>query len=325
MAQPTNLVDRYDADNSVREDLADVIYNIDPTDTPFMSNIGRSKADNTYFEWQTDSLAAANEDNAKIEGDDATLDSRDPTVRLGNYTQIATKVIGVSGTVQKVKQAGKKGELAYQMAKASAELKRDMEKRLCGLKAAVAGSATVARQTAGLGAFLVTNDSNGATAVEPTMSGSGGNGYPSVARTSGTDRAFTETLLKAVLQLVWNSGGNLDMLMVGAFNKTAASAFAGIAAQRHNATGNKPTTIIGAADIYVSDFGNVSIVANRFSPADTAYVVDPEYASVAYLRDFTREKLAKTGDSEKEMLLVEFGLKLNSEKAHGVVHDLTTS
>lgn len=321
MAAPTNTVDRYDIDKSVREDLADVIYNISPEETPFMSNIGKGKASNTYFEWQTDSLEAANEDNAHIDGDDAVNDVRAPTNRLGNYTQIMRKTVGVSGTSEAVDKAGIKGMLSYEMAKASAELKRDMEKRLVGNKAAVAGNSTTARQTAGFGAFLTTNVDKAVDGVDPVLSG-GTDGVPTTAYTAGTARDFTEAQLKNVLQQVWSEGGSLDMVMTGPHNKTVASGFPGIAEHRKNAEGAKAATIIGAADIYVSDFGNVTFVPNRFQPEANAYVLDPEYAEVAYLRDFQTSDLAKTGDSQRKMLLVEFGLKVKTEKAHGVVRDL---
>lgn len=324
MAQPANTVDRYDINKSVREDLSDVIYNISPEETPFLSNVGKGKASNTYFEWQTDALQAANEDNAQIEGDDAPNDSRAPTSRFGNYTQIMRKVVGTSGTAEAVDKAGIKGLLSYEMAKASAELKRDMEKRLVSNKAAVAGNSTTARQTAGFGAFLVTNDDKGVGGVEPTFSG-GTDGYPNAAYTAGTARAFTEAMLKSVLQKVWSEGGSLDMVMVGPHNKTVASSFPGIAEHRKEASGEKQAVIIGAADVYVGDFGNVSFVPNRFQPEANAYVVDPEYAEVAYLRDFKTSDLAKTGDSDRKMILVEFGLKVKTEKAHGVVRDLLAS
>lgn len=321
MAQPANTTDRYDVTKSVREDLSDIIYNISPEDTPFMSNIGRGKASNTYFEWQTDALAAANGDNAQVEGDDAPNDARAVTNRFGNYTQIMRKVVGVSGTAEAVDKAGIKGQLAYEMSKASAELKRDMEVRLVGAKSAVAGNSTTARQTAGFGAFLVTNQDKAVDGVDPTFSG-GTDGFPNAAYTGGTDRAFTETILKNVMQKVWTEGGSLDMVMVGPKQKTVASAFAGIAEVRKEISGDKQATIIGAADVYVGDFGTVHFVPNRFMPADLAYVVDPEYAEVDYLRDFQTSDLAKTGDSARKMILVEFGLKVKTEKAHGVARDL---
>lgn len=320
MAAPASTVTRYDVNKSVREDLSDIIYNIDPTETPFMSNIGKGKAANTYFEWQTDQLAAANEDNKQVEGDDAPNDTRSPTNRLANYTQIMRKVIGTSGTAEAVDKAGIKGQLSYEMAKASSEIKRDMEKRLAGSKIAVAGSNSVARETAGFNAFLRTNTSNGATGSNPTLSGTT-DGYPNGAPVGGTARAFTETLLKTVLQSVWTNGGSLDMVMLGGSQKSVASGFAGIAQQRHE-VGNKAATIIGAADVYVGDFGSVNFVPNRFMPTDVAYVIDPEYVEIDYLRDFNTSDLAKTGDSQRKMLLVEFGLKVKAEKAHGVVRGL---
>lgn len=322
MAQPANTVDRYDINKSVREELADIIYNISPEDTPFMSNVGRGSVGNTYFEWQTDQLAAANGDNAQVEGDDAPADARTPTNRFGNYTQIMRKVIQTSGTAEAVVKAGMKGVMAYEKAKASAELKRDMEARLTSDKAAVGGSSTVARQTAGFGAFLITNVDKAADGTDPTLSATT-DGYPNAAYDPGTARAFSETILKNVIQQVWTEGGDVGIAMMAPKQKVVASGFAGIAEHRVNVSGDAPTTIIGAADVYVSDFGNVSFVPNRFMPVDTVYLVDPEYASVQYLRDFKTEKLAKTGDSDKEMLLVEFGLKVNTEKAHGAARDLS--
>jgi len=121
------------------------------------------------------------------------------------------------------------------------------------------------------------------------------------------------------------SGGKPTILMLGPFNKQAASAFAGIAEVRYNVKGDAPTTIIGAADIYVSDFGNLSIVPNLFQRDRDGWLIDPEYAAIATLRPIQKIDLAKTGDAEKSMLLWEWGLKVDNEAAHGVAADLTTS
>jgi hypothetical protein len=324
MSQPTNLFDRYDATNSVREDLANIIYNISPEDTVFMSNVGRDTAKQTYTEWQTDALAAASTTNAQIEGDDAAADSLAATNRVGNYTQISRKVVATSGTLEAVDTAGFRSAMAYQMAKAASELKRDMETALLFNQAAVAGNSSTARKTAGLPAWLRSNVSKASDGGNPTMS-STNDGYPNAARTDGTQRTFTETMLKDVIQSVWTNGGTPKLLMVGPFNKRTVSGFAGIAAARFNVDGAKPSTIIGAADIYVSDFGNVSIVPSRFQRERDAFVVDPEYAAVSYLRNFQTEDLAKTGDSAKKMIVVEYALKVRTEKAHGIIADLTTS
>lgn len=326
MAQPTNLFDRYDGTKAVREDLANVIYNISPEDTPFMSSVGRENVSNTYFEWQTDALASASTSNAQIEGDDATLDDRPATTRVGNYSQISRKVIGVSNTVEAVDKAGMKSYMAYEMAKASSELKRDMESTLLFNQAAVVGNSTTARKTAGLPAWLRTNTSKGVSGVDPTMS-STNDGYPNAARTDGTQRAFTETMLGDAIQQVWAQGGDPKLALMGPVNKRKASSFAGIAANRMNqaSSATKAFSIVAAADVYLSDFGKVSFVASRFQREREVFVVDPEYASVGFLRNFKTEDLARSGDSSKKMLICEYGLKVKTEKSHAIIADLTTS
>lgn len=287
-----------------------------------MSNVGRATAKSTYFEWQEDSLAAVDTNNAQVEGDDAAAVEPSPTSRIGNYTQISRKTVTVSGSLEAVDKAGRKSEMAYQMAKRSAELKRDIEAIATSGQAAVGGNSTTARKTAGFGAFLRTNTNNGAGATEPTLSGTT-SGFPNAAAGDGTDRAYTETILKDVVQQVWTEGGDARMLMVGALLKQKVSTFAGIAEQRFNVNGAKPGTIIGAADIYVSDFGNLEVVPNRFMPADVAYHVDPSMAAIAFLRPFQKEELAKTGDADKMLLICEWGVKVNNERAHGVARDVT--
>lgn len=321
MTQPTNTYDSYDA-KGIREDLANVIYNISPEETPFMSNIGKGSAKSTYHEWQEDSLAATDTANAQVEGDDAPAVEPSPTSRIGNYTQISRKTVTISGTLETVDKAGRRSEIAYQLAKRGAELKRDIEAIATSQQAAVAGNSTTARKSAGFGAFLRTNTSNGATGTDPTLSG-GTSGFPNAAPGAGTPRAYAETILKDVAAQVWTEGGNARMLMVGAVLKQKVSTFAGIAAQRFNITGAKAGVIIGAADIYVSDFGNLEVVPNRFMPADVAYHVDPDMAAIDWLRPIKQEELAKTGDAEKRLLICEWTLKVNNERAHGVARDLT--
>ena len=305
----------------IREDLSNVIYNISPEDTPFVSNIGKGTISNTVFDWQTDALAAAGA-NAVLEGDDTTFDAVTPTVRLQNYAQISAKNVIVSGTMEKVNTAGRKSELALQIAKRGSELKRDIEFSCLNNAAAVAGNSTTARTTASLQAFIKTNtDFDGTSGTDPVYTT-----IPDDPRNdSSAQRAFTETILKNVIQQVWTEGGTPKMLLVGPVNKQKTSAFAGIAAQRYNATGGKATTIIAAADIYVSDFGNVSIVPSRFQRERDAFVIDPEYASIDYLRPMQTMDLAKTGDAMKKLMLCEWGLRIHTEKAHGGAYDLTTS
>ena len=318
MAIATNTFTTYSA-KGIREDLSNVIYNISPEETPLVSNVGKGSIANTVFDWQTDALAAAAA-NAQLEGDESSYDAVSATTRLQNYAQISRKTVVVSGTQNTVNTAGRRSELAYQIAKKGSELKRDIEFSCLNNQAAVAGNTTTARKTASLQAYLKTNTNKGTGGVDPVYTT-----IPDDVRTDGTARAFTETILKDVIQQVWTEGGTPKMLMVGSFNKQAVSGFAGIAGQRFNATGAKPSTIIAAADIYVSDFGNVSVVPNRFQKASDAFVIDPEYISVDYLRPMQTMEMAKTGDADKRLMLAEWGLRVHTEKAHGIAADLTTA
>ena len=323
MAIVSNTFTKYDV-VGLREDLADVIYNISPESTPFISNMTkRRQVTNTFFEWQTDSRASAGV-NAVIDGDDlSSFTAVSATSRLGNYTMISRKDFiiadNMAGTLD---LAGRRSEIAYQLAKKGDELKRDMEFNMVGVnQAAVAGNNTTARKTASLSAFIRTNTSKGTGGGDPTVS----SGIVNAARTDGTQRAFTETMLKAVVSSVWSEGGEPEILMVGPFNKQAVSAFAGIAAQRYMAPADGPSSIIGAADVYISDFGAISVVPSRFSRERDAYVIDPDLVEMASLRPLQSEELAKTGAATKFMMLAEYGLQVNQEAGLGIIADLTTS
>jgi hypothetical protein len=304
----------------MREDLSDIIYNIAPTDTPFMSSVGKNKATAVYHEWQTDSLAAAAA-NAAVEGADASSATLSPTTRVGNRTQISQKTVAVTGTLQAVDKAGRKSELAYQLSKASSEIKRDMEFTFLNNTVQSNGTAgSTARVLGGLQTWLSTNGDFG--------SGGSAGSSGTTARTNGTNRTFTEDILKTVIREVFEAGGSPKILMVTPAHKQTVSAFAGIAAQRYMAPSDAPTTIIGAADIYLSDFGSVSVVPNRFmlsgnAANEVAFVLDPEYAAVSYLRPFQTIELAKNGDSDRTQLLVEYTLEVKNEAAHGIAADLS--
>lgn len=320
MAVPTNTVQTFSRTN-IREDLTNIISNISPVDTPFISNIGTGKAKQRLHEWQIDDLAAANSDNATVEGDDATVDTAPATSRRNNYTQLMDKVVSVSSTSRAVDNAGYADELAYQVSKKAKELKRDMEKRACDNKAAVPGSASTAGQTAGAVAFIQTNASRGVSGAAGTLSGTT-SGYVNAAATNGTLRTFTEAQLKTAIQLAWDAGGSPSMALMSGTLKQTASTFAGIAAQRKENDGNGQATIIGAADVYVSDFGDISFVPSRFTTGRDVLVIDPSLWKVADLQGYALEDLAKTGHSDKKMLSREWTLVCQNEKGNAVVADV---
>jgi hypothetical protein len=323
MAQVAETFSSYDAIGQ-REDLSDIIYNIAPTETPFMSNIGRVKIKAKKHEWQTDTLADAAA-NAQIEGDEFTFDAVSPTVRVGNFAQISRKAVVVSGTLEAVDKAGRKREMAYQMAKRSKELKRDMEKALLDNNASVAGDDTTARELGGLPSWLETNTNRGANGADGGYSTGTGLTVAATDGTAGDIRTFAETQLKAVIQSCFTEGADPSIIMVGPHNKGVFSAFTGIADIRKDVPGKNQATIIGGADMYVSDFGDLAVVPNRFQRERDAFVLDPEYAALGELRAPRRETVAKTGDAMKEVILAEYTLVVKNEKAHGVIADLETA
>ena len=298
-----------------REDLLDIIYNISPTDTPIMSSIGKNSATAVLHEWQTDSLATATTGNASVEGADATSATLTPTSRVGNYTQILQKTIQVSGTLDTVNKAGRKSEKSYQLSKASQELKRDMETIITANQGRSAGTSTTARVMGSLLSWIKTNSSQNTTGVAPATSGTS-------TRTDGNLRTATEALLKTVVASIFDNGGNPKAIFVGSAGKQKVSTFAGIAEQRYQAPADRQTTIVGAADIYMSDFGELSIVPNRFMRVRDMLILDPEMAAISYLRPFQTNELAKTGDSEKTQIICEATLEVKNEQAHGIVADL---
>ena len=313
MAQFSDTFDTYDSIGE-REDLSDVIYNISPTDTPFLSSAAKTKATAVLHEWQTDSLAAAVTTNQVIEGDEVTIDALTATTRLSNSCQILDKAICITGTQEAVDKAGRASEIAYQIAKRAKELKRDLESSLTSNNAEVTGSGTAARVLGGLRSWVATND------VMGTSGTSGGLG--NTAAGNGTQRVFTESLLKSVIKSVWNAGGNPTMIMVGPFNKQKLSGFTGNST-RFDAGAD--ATLYTSVDVYASDFGQLQVVPNRFSRDRDAWVLDMDYWGVAFLRDFTMHDIAKTGDADKKQLLIEATLESRNEGASGVVADVTTS
>lgn len=324
MSLVTNTITRYDGSRAVREDLSNTIYNIAPTETPAIANFGRDTAKSTLFEWQTDALAAA-ANVPVIEGDDmaGVTDVRAPTARVNNFTQINRKIVTASGTIEAVDKAGMKSYLSYELSKASAEMKRDMEVAVTGIQIGAVGSNSVARKTAGLGAFIVTNCLVGATGTVPTYSAANLNGSPSAPLTGGTPRAFTEVLFKAAQEAVWQQGGDPKMALMNSAQKKVFSTFPGIATRYRDVPSGKQAEIIAAADTFVGDFGETSAVPDRFMPTDIVYVGDPEYVSLAWLRPMSTEQLARTMDGQKRAIIGEWGLRVKSQASWATIAGLT--
>jgi hypothetical protein len=321
MAIVTGAFDSYTA-VGLREDLTDVIYDISTTETPFMSNAARVSVKAKIHEWQTDTLAAAAA-NAQLEGDTITAATTEATNRVKNPTQIAYKAFAVTGTTEAVDKAGRSSEISYQIAKTGRELKRDMEKALCGATGSVLGDQSTARTIAGVESWISTNGTEYGTAATSAGYQTGTGLVTAVV--DGTDvTPITEGALKLAIQEAWTQGGDPSVVMVGPFNKMAISGFSGIATNFKNVPSGQ-ATIVGAADIYVSDFGQHSIVPNRFSRDRTALVLDMSMWAVGFLRPMMTIDLAKTGDAETKAVLCEFTLEARNQLASAKVAGLTTS
>lgn len=313
MAAVSNTFTTYDA-TANREDLSDAIYNIDPFDTPFMTLAGRRNVSNVTFDWQVESLKAVDTSNAEVEGFELSRSTAQPTTRVSNTCQISKRDATVTGTQNASNPAGKRKEMAHQMAMRSKELKRDMESIVCQTQGREAGNLTTARLTRALESWLSTNTDragDGANAADENSS-----------PTDGTARAFTEQMIKDMLQSCYDNGAEPNTLLLGSFNKTVASGFTGRDNTRQNIDKERVQATIS---LYAGDFGTLKIVPSRWVRARTAFLLDPAYVRIAYFRNFRRIPLATIGDAETNMILAEYGLQVDNEAAHAVIADLTTS
>lgn len=317
MAVVANTFQTYAA-KGIREELSDVISRVAMEETPFISNAGKKSVSNTFFEWQQQDLASVDLNNAHVEGDDTSYSAVTPTVRVGNYTQIMKKTFLISETEEKVRKAGRASEINYQKILKGLEIRRDAESILLSNQAAAAGDATTnPRKTGSVLAFIKSNTNIGAGGANPTYTN-----IPTGTRTDGTQRAFTEVIVKDLLQQLYKAGAKTDMVMVGPVNKQRFSTFAGIA-QLRTETGKKTATIVGAADVYLGDFGPVSIVPNAFQRERDALFIDTDYVSINTLRPYQCEEMAKTGDARKFLCLAEWGLEITNERGLAIAADLT--
>jgi hypothetical protein len=324
MAVPTNTLQTYTQKN-IREDLINAIYNVDPFRTPLLNMAKKDKAMQTYHEWDTDSLAAQNLNNAAVEGDTPTNTNLAVTARIGNYTQISTKTIQISGTSQSVVAAGGSNKMGYQLLKKSKELKRDMEGILTYNQAKYAGSSSTAKNLAGLPSWLATNtvfQTGGSpnSGANPTLNANGWTDGTQTRTYNSSLVALTETEVKSVLQKIYTSSGECpEYALVSPVNKQVISSFTGPGTRF---TEVEDKTLRTAVDIYQSDFGDVKIIPDIFlAHSADCFFINPNYVRVAYLRPFQTIPLAKVGDSDQKMLLVEYTLQMGNEHAHGAIFD----
>lgn len=318
MAQPTNTFDSYDA-VGIKEDLSDVIYNVTPEETPFYSKSKKSKAANTFVEWQTDTLRASAA-NAHIEGDATTANARSATSRLGSYTQIFKNAVVVPDTDEGLNKAGRGREIAYQVMKTAKEQKLDIEKALFDNNARVAGNGSTARELAGAPAWLITNTSFGAN------EGADATGDGTDARTDETTTllAFSQARFDSVMQSIWEEGGKPDTVYLSAFQMNVALGFTGNNNQRSTVQAGGERVIKSLA-VYVTPWGTVEFMPSRENRSRDVFIMQDNMWEVAVLRPTKNVELAKTGDNTTRQVVTELTLKCLNEKASGGIFDNTTS
>ena len=317
MTQPTQTFDSYDAIGN-KEDLSDMIWDVSPSETPFLSAMKKNKATGVTHEWQTDALDAPGS-NKHIDGDDSAGTAITATARLTNFTQILKKVPVISGTQEAVMKAGRKSEMAYQKARKMQEIKTDLEWAMldgggaAGIgNAKLIGDSTTAREMASIQTYIITNASVGAGA------GAVAAGTGADAMTAGTARAFSETLLEGVLGTAYTNGGNPDTMYVSGTNKAVVSGFTGGATRYSDVDSKK---LVNSIEVYVGDFHTLKVVPSRQMANEIVLCIDHDYVACSTLRPLTAQRLAKTGDNIKEELLMETTLEVCNEKAHCIVAD----
>lgn len=314
MAQPTNTFDSYDYSNSIREDLSNIITNVDPDETPLYSKSSKGKATSTNTEWLTDALRAS-ANNAHIEGDDTTAEARTAQTRVGNYTQIFKNAVVIPDTDEGLDNAGKGRAMAYEVMKVAKEQKLDIERALFLNNAKVAGNSTTARELGGLPTWLTTNISEGSGATSATGAGA-------AARTGGTARALTQTIFDGVMESVWNSGGKPDTVYLPSSQMNVVLGFTGSNNQRATIDASK-TKVVNVTDVYMTPWGTVEFKMDREMGTDQMFVVQSDMIEIPHLRGMKNVALAKTGDNEKRQVTCELTLKVRNEKALGGIYDLS--
>lgn len=313
MAQPVNTYASNDM-VGIREDLSDAIWNVSPAATPFLSALKKTKAKNTYHEWQTDTLRSS-ADNVNIEGADITPDALSPTTRYGNYTQILIEAATVSDTDRGLNKAGRAKEMAYQIKKKTKEIKLDAERALFLNNKREAGSDVAGRELAGAQTWMTTNTSGGSGASDPTGDGTD-------ARTAGTPRALTQAIFDSMMQSRWDNSNATDAVKVflSSDQMDVANGFTGMNNQRNTV---KAGRVENYMDVYVTQWGSVSFEMSRECPTSELFIMDLDYWCLAELTGLRNFPLAKTGMSEKRGMDWEFTLVCKNEAASALVADLS--
>lgn len=324
MAVPANTHSTFDM-VGIREQLANTITTVENTRTPMYSMAGMEKAKARSFDWQTDALPAVDGANANIPGNDYAGSAVSPTARVKNYCQYLTKEFGISDDADAVDAAGRARETTYQTLKFGLALRRDCEAVMLNNTASVVGDESTAPRTAGVPAWITTNADRGATGADGGYNS--GTGLVAAA-TDGTQRAYTtiETIINGLMQTAFNNGAHPSVVMAPAFGKKELSAnLTGIATLYRDANGSGQASVVGATDLFISDFGELRIVPNAHMRDREVLLLDPKTVKKCVLRNFETKKMGKTGDNQKYMLGIDFGVKVLNERSLAIAADMNAS
>jgi hypothetical protein len=319
MPKVTNAFTTYQA-TANREDLSNAIYNIDPFDTPVMSAIRRRNVKNRIFDWQTEFLPIVNPNNAQIEGFQLANAPAQPTIRQNNVTQISERDATVSGTQEESDAAGKGSEMAHQMALAAKVLKSDMETILCSRQQRNDGNDTgpTARTTEAFAHWLGrARDKGGNPAA--AVAGYTATGLPTLATdafaavAAGNQIQVTEQMLGDAMQKAYTNGASPSLWIVPPGPKRTISTFVGRSTTQVLVG---KTEVVSTIDVIATDFGRVKVAPSRWVATDVGLLIDPDYAAVAFFRAFRQYLMARTGDAETRMIVVEWGMEMRNSLAH---------
>ena len=301
----------------IREDLEDVIWDLFPEDTWMVSNFDKIDATSTTHEWLHQELLAA-ATNIGVEGDDATFTSLTPPSRLGNYTQILSKTFLVSDTLEAVKKAGRGSEVARGAMVKMRELKRDLEYAVSRNTTASAGAAGTGRSMGGvetwIGGYLsnaAVGTTNSASTAVVTTAGSNAttpatiSGTPGVVTDPSANGAFSSVYLNYALQGAWSNGGDPSVILTTASQKATIDGFTSVATRFVDVDASEQSPIIGAANVYVSDFGRHTVILHRYMRTALVLCLDPNYWALSFLRRPMARELARTGDGTKYQIITE--------------------
>jgi hypothetical protein len=329
MPKVTNAFTTYSA-TANREDLSNAIYNIDPFDTPVMSAVRRRNVKNRTFDWQTEFLpnvaptvvpgtgAMDPAANAQLEGFALSNSLAQPTVRQNNVTQISKRDATVSGSQEESDAAGKSSEMAHQMAMVSKVLKSDIETALCSRQPRINGDDTTptARVTEGISHWLGRAKNKAGATAGAIAPGTAATGLPTLSTdlfVAPTAVTITEAMLGDAMQLAYTNGASPTLWVVPPGPKRTISSFTGRSTTQVLVG---KTEVVSTVDVIATDFGRIKVIPSRWVPTDVGLLIDPDYIAVAFFRSFRQYLMARTGDAETRMVIVEWGCEMRNALAN---------